>query len=134
MERSTIPNDCAPGHATIECKDNHVFDMSEVPDMGPEDAWAAIRSADAEEDLDDLKAVSSLCELMRRKLTKTKALKVYCKAVPVTTYDELERAFRTNKFNTHLIAQVCLRRTNLGGEDNITDCNNRKKRLVLPLH
>ena len=43
----------------MDCKENHVFDMADVPDVGPEDAWAAIKAADEEEDLDDLKAVSS---------------------------------------------------------------------------
>lgn len=41
----------------MECKENHVFDMTEVPDMGPEDAWSAIKAADDGKDLDDLKAV-----------------------------------------------------------------------------
>ncbi len=81
--------------------------MSGVPEMGPEDAWAAIQVADDDKDLDDLKAVGLIqYRLEDRKLTWIKALKVYCKSVPVTTYDELERAFRTNKFNTYLIAQV----------------------------
>ena len=45
------------GHATIDCTENHVFDMADVLDMGPEDAWAAIKAADDDKDLDDLKAV-----------------------------------------------------------------------------
>lgn len=35
----------------------------------------------------------------------SKALQCYCKALPDTTYAELERSFRQNKFNTHLIAR-----------------------------
>ena len=30
---------------------------------------------------------------------------MYCKAVPASTYDELENAFRTMGFDTHLIAR-----------------------------
>ena len=33
------------------------------------------------------------------------AFKVYCKAAPEATYDELELSFRTNNFNTYLIAK-----------------------------
>lgn len=33
------------------------------------------------------------------------AIRVYSKAVPETTWEQLERAFRTNQFNTYLIAQ-----------------------------
>ena len=39
-------------------------------------------------------------------LTPLQAINVYSKAIPETTYDQLERAFRTNGFNTHLIAFV----------------------------
>ena len=37
---------------------------------------------------------------------QTQALKIYCKAVPETRWDQLERAFRLHNFNTFLIARV----------------------------
>lgn len=43
---------------------------------------------------------------VRAKLTIVpQALKVYCKAVPDSTYNELEAAFRTMNFNIFLIAK-----------------------------
>ena len=57
LSPNASPSNKNAGHATIDCKDNHSFDMSEVADMGPEDAWATIEVADNEKDLDDLKAV-----------------------------------------------------------------------------
>ena len=41
----------------MDCKENHLFDMSEVADIGADDAWVALKAADDEKDLDDLKAV-----------------------------------------------------------------------------
>ena len=37
--------------------------------------------------------------------TGYQAIKVYIKAVPDTSWDQLERGFRANKFNTHIIGQ-----------------------------
>ncbi len=34
------------------------------------------------------------------------AVKVYSKALPTTTYEELEQGFRVNGMNTYLIASV----------------------------
>jgi len=34
------------------------------------------------------------------------AVKVYSKALPTTTYEELEQGFRVNNMNTYLIASV----------------------------
>ena len=39
------------------------------------------------------------------KRTGYQAIKVYSKAVPDTTWDQLERGFRANKFNTYIIGQ-----------------------------
>lgn len=82
-------NNCKEeGHATKDCTNNRVFDLSAIADATAEDAWVALEKADQEKDLDDIRD----------------AIKVYSKAIPETTYDQLERAFRTNGFNTHLIA------------------------------
>ncbi|KAG7009356.1 hypothetical protein G7Y79_00003g012240 [Physcia stellaris] len=77
------------GHQTMECTNNRVFDTSGLDVKSAEDAWNAIEQADQEKDLDDLQL----------------AIKVYIKAVPDTTWEQLERAFRVHDFNTYLIAQ-----------------------------
>ncbi|KAK3170605.1 hypothetical protein OEA41_002686 [Lepraria neglecta] len=76
------------GHQASECKERRVFDKSGIADMSPDDAWTALQKADQDCDLDDFRV----------------ALKVYSKAVPDVTYDDLERAFRLNNFNVYLIA------------------------------
>ncbi|KAL2045292.1 hypothetical protein N7G274_002375 [Stereocaulon virgatum] len=76
------------GHEASECKEKRVFDRSGVPDMSPDDAWNALQKADQDRDLDDFRL----------------AFKIYSKAVPDVTYEDLERAFRGNNFNVYLIA------------------------------
>ncbi|KAL9066974.1 MAG: hypothetical protein Q9161_007218 [Pseudevernia consocians] len=85
VEKKATP---LPSHQTSECKANRVFDTSQVADMSAEDAWEALKKADKERDLDDFR----------------EAFKVYTKAAPDATYDELEIAFRFCSFNTYLIA------------------------------
>ncbi|MCJ1270285.1 hypothetical protein MMC22_010181 [Lobaria immixta] len=77
------------GHAAKDCKENRVMDLSDIPDEQPEIAWQQVIAADQEKDLDDLR----------------KALKIYCKAVPESTWVQLERAFRLHHFNTFLVAR-----------------------------
>ncbi|KAL9116846.1 MAG: hypothetical protein Q9187_006624, partial [Circinaria calcarea] len=76
------------GHKALDCKDNRLLDWSKVADKTPEDAWEGMKVADADRDLDDLR----------------EAVKVYVKAVPDTTYEQLERAYRQMTFQVHLIA------------------------------
>jgi len=71
-ERRTCRTENDIGHPTMECKENHVFDMSRVPDMGPEDAWSAIQAADDEKDLDDLKAVCRSMTILRTYIDQNK--------------------------------------------------------------
>ena len=74
----------------LTCTNPRLIDSSNVATKTPDDAWADLKKADEERDLDDLK----------------EAIKVYHKAEPETTWLSLEQAFRTQKFNTHLIANV----------------------------
>ncbi|KAI9712218.1 MAG: hypothetical protein M1812_006953 [Candelaria pacifica] len=76
------------GHKTLECKNNRALDLSGIPDKTPEEAFGMLKAADEDRDLDDFR----------------EALKIYSKAVPHTTYQQLEKTFRENSFNVHLIA------------------------------
>ena len=48
------------GHKALECKENRVIDYTGIADKDPEAAWNAIKAADADRDLDDLKDVSQV--------------------------------------------------------------------------
>ena len=45
------------GHATKDCTNNRVFDLSAIADATAEDAWVALEKADQEKDLDDIRNV-----------------------------------------------------------------------------
>ncbi|BAE54753.1 unnamed protein product [Aspergillus oryzae RIB40] len=45
------------GHRTIDCKENRKFDLNNVPDKLPEEAWAAMQKASEEKDLEDFREV-----------------------------------------------------------------------------
>lgn len=47
----------SPGHQTVECTANRVFDTSLVADRSADDAWVALEKADEERDLDDFREV-----------------------------------------------------------------------------
>ncbi|MCJ1371150.1 hypothetical protein MMC20_002365 [Loxospora ochrophaea] len=76
------------GHSAFDCKNNRALDLSQIEDKSPEEAWDMLKAADTERDLDDFRD----------------AVKVYSKAVPDTTYEQLERSFRQNDFSVYLIA------------------------------
>ncbi|MCJ1397213.1 hypothetical protein MMC11_000405 [Xylographa trunciseda] len=76
------------GHKVTECTENRAIDMSTVADLKPDAAWDKLVKADKERELDDFR----------------EALKEYTKAVPDSTYDQLEHSFRHLTFNTHIIA------------------------------
>ncbi|KAI9849864.1 MAG: hypothetical protein M1837_000078 [Sclerophora amabilis] len=78
------------GHKTLECKNNRALDLSRVADMSPDAAWNLLHAADQERDLDSFR----------------EALFVYSKAVPDSTFPQLEKGFRTHEFQTHLIAII----------------------------
>ena len=46
------------GHGAKDCKNNRVFDMSSIADATAEVAWENLEKADAEKDLDEVRAVS----------------------------------------------------------------------------
>jgi hypothetical protein len=45
------------GHKTMECKENRKFDLNDIPDKVPEQAWADLKKADKERDLIDFREV-----------------------------------------------------------------------------
>ena len=74
--------------------------------MSAEDAWDALQKADEEKDLEDFREVRAdiRCPCPHNADYSDQAFKIYSKAASDATYDELEQAFRLNKFNTYLIA------------------------------
>ncbi|OQE96734.1 hypothetical protein PENNAL_c0001G00878 [Penicillium nalgiovense] len=78
----------AEGHKTMECKENRKFDLNLVADMLPHEAWAAMKKASDERDLDDFRD----------------ALKIYSKAVPHATWADIEKKMRVDDFNIYIIA------------------------------
>ncbi|EED17718.1 zinc knuckle transcription factor (CnjB), putative [Talaromyces stipitatus ATCC 10500] len=76
------------GHKIAECKENRQFDLNCVADETPEQAWAMIKKADAERDLDDFR----------------EALKVYMKADPTKTFVDIEKQLRAEGAKIYLIA------------------------------
>lgn len=41
----------------MECTENRKFDLNNVPDKLPEEAWAALKKASNEKDLEDFREV-----------------------------------------------------------------------------
>ncbi|RMZ77784.1 hypothetical protein DV737_g4232, partial [Chaetothyriales sp. CBS 132003] len=78
------------GHDAIECKNAKVIDMSQVPDMSEDDAWAMLKQASDEKDLDDFRD----------------GVKILSKAAPAMTYVDMEKEFRKRGFSVYLIALV----------------------------
>jgi hypothetical protein len=76
------------GHETLECTNAKVINLDHVADMSPDEAWALLKTASDEKDLDDFKD----------------AVKMLVKAVPTTTYPDLEKEFRNRGFNVYIIA------------------------------
>ncbi|KKK26200.1 hypothetical protein ARAM_003867 [Aspergillus rambellii] len=93
------------GHKTIECKENRKFDLNHIPDRLPEEAWAILKKASIERDLEDFR----------------EGLKAYSKAVPEASFLDIEMKMRDENFNIYLIAmerQVseCISLINLQGK------------------
>jgi hypothetical protein len=76
------------GHGAVECKNPRKIDRSKLPELEPNTAWDKIKDAAADRDLEDVKD----------------AAQVFFKAVPDTTYPQLEKAFRSHKLGIYLIA------------------------------
>lgn len=45
------------GHKTMECTENRKFDLHDIPDKLPEEAWAILKKASDEKDLEDFRDV-----------------------------------------------------------------------------
>ncbi|PGH15290.1 hypothetical protein AJ79_02455 [Helicocarpus griseus UAMH5409] len=86
------------GHKTMECTENRKFDQHHIPDKLPEEAWAILKKASDEKDLEDFR----------------EGIKIYSKAVPLATFDEIEKKMRAENFKVHLIAL----------EKEITECHS----------
>ncbi|KAI9932844.1 hypothetical protein MW887_009096 [Aspergillus wentii] len=76
------------GHKTLDCTENRKFDLNNIPDKLPEEAWAVLKKASDEKDLEDFR----------------EGLKVYSKAVPVATFLDIEKKMREENFKFYLIA------------------------------
>ncbi|KMP00527.1 hypothetical protein CIRG_00669 [Coccidioides immitis RMSCC 2394] len=72
------------GHKTKDCTENRKFDQHDIPDKMPEEAWAILKKASDERDLEDFR-------------------EIYSKAVPLATFDEIEKRFRADNFKIYLI-------------------------------
>ena len=48
------------GHRTLECTENRKFDLNNIPDKLPEEAWAALKKASDQKDLEEFREVSQL--------------------------------------------------------------------------
>ncbi|KAG8529517.1 uncharacterized protein KY384_006154 [Bacidia gigantensis] len=76
------------GHEVKDCKANRKFDRSNISDADQETAWNALVKSDEGKDMESIRD----------------AFAIYTKACPDATYEELEKAFRQNDFNLHLVA------------------------------
>ena len=47
------------GHKTMDCKENRRFDLNHIPDKLPEEAWAILKKASDERDLEDFREVGN---------------------------------------------------------------------------
>lgn len=46
------------GHKTMDCTENRKLDQNDIPDKLPEEAWAMMKKASDEKDLEDFREVS----------------------------------------------------------------------------
>jgi hypothetical protein len=94
------------GHHAIECTKPRKIDRSHIPDVPAEVAWAELKAASDEKDIDDIK----------------EAAQKYIKATPDATYLQLENAFRAQEMNIYLIAtekELALTYTNMDLQGNL---------------
>ncbi len=94
------------GHSITECKNPRKVDREGVPDVMPDLAWEELVTAARERDLDDVKT----------------AVDKYLKALPTTTFVDLEKAFRAQDLSVHLIAferEIAATYTNMDLQGNL---------------
>ncbi|KAK2768590.1 hypothetical protein FQN54_000446 [Arachnomyces sp. PD_36] len=80
------------GHRTMECTENRKFDLHDIPDKLPEEAWAILKKASDEKDLEDFRD----------------GLKVYSKAAPAATFVEIEKQLRGENAKIYIIGLVSI--------------------------
>ncbi|KAJ6171287.1 Zinc knuckle CX2CX4HX4C [Penicillium chermesinum] len=88
--RDICKNCLEEGHIAFECKANRKFDLGNVPDVLPEEAWELMKKASDVNDLDDFR----------------EAVKMYSKAVPDATWVDIEKKLREGKLRYYLIALI----------------------------
>ncbi|KAL2005611.1 hypothetical protein VTN00DRAFT_10104 [Thermoascus crustaceus] len=98
---------CKNCHKVMDCKENRRFDLNDIPDKLPEEAWAILKKASDEKDLEDFR----------------EGLKVYSKAAPQATFVDIEKKMREENFKIYLIALEkdvgdCISLINLQGKLN----------------
>ncbi|KAJ5281139.1 hypothetical protein N7478_006511 [Penicillium angulare] len=78
----------AEGHLAKDCTSNRKFDLNHIADLMPEEAWSNMKAASDEKEIQEFR----------------EALQVYSKAVPLSTYADIEKKMREGEFKIHLIA------------------------------
>ncbi|GES60959.1 zinc knuckle transcription factor [Aspergillus terreus] len=76
------------GHKTMDCTENRKFDLNNVPDKLPEEAWAILKKASDSRDLEDFR----------------EGVRIYSKAVPHATFVDIEKRMREDNFCFYMIA------------------------------
>ncbi|KAK2747333.1 hypothetical protein FQN57_002231 [Myotisia sp. PD_48] len=75
------------GHRAMDCTQNRKFEQNDVPDKLPEEALEILRKASKERDLEDFRD----------------GLKIYSKASPLATFDDIEKKLREENLNFYII-------------------------------
>lgn len=92
----------------MECTENRKFDLNGVPDKLPEEAWAALKKASDERDLEEFREVSiqPRVDCPTWLCLRKQSFKIYTKAVPQATFVDIEKKMREEEFKIYLIAMV----------------------------
>lgn len=102
-------NNCGElGHKVADCDAARNIGLSAVEEKSVDEAMALLKKASDEREIDDFKAVrySKAIFLFCRAKQKCQAVRIYAKAKPSTTYQDLEKLFRQQAFAVYLIAMV----------------------------
>lgn len=92
----------------MDCTENRKFEQHHIPDKVPEEAWAIMKKACKERDLEDFRDVRLITHHAILILTWDipKGLKIYSKAVPMATYQDIEKKLREENLGIYLIGLV----------------------------
>jgi len=91
------------GHQAKGCEANRAVDYEGIAVVEAEVAWETMRTAAKEREMDEFREVSRRLRSFRMQLMPDKALQCYLKAIPQTTYQELERGFRGSAIPVYVI-------------------------------